>query len=107
MNASKVDQALTRPVAFRRNRLGLDPPIVASAIFLLPNRELTVDQLVTLDALLGVEVDERGHEHPLLVCAARIDRERLADLHRALALVDVAMKREDRLIALDRFLDCG
>src|SRR5206468_1967195 len=95
------DQALTRPVAFRKHRPGLDPPIVASAIFLLPNRELTVDQLVSLDALLGIQVDDRGHQHPFLVGAARIDRERLADLDRAFALVDVPVQRAQWVVASD------
>src|ERR1700730_11995052 len=74
-----------------------------SWVFLLP--ELAIDELVALDALPGVEVDDRGHQHPLLVGAAGVDRKDLAELHRALALVDVAVQREDRLVRVDRSPD--
>src|SRR5205807_7115299 len=103
MKASNVDQALTSPVALRRNSAGLVPvavPIVVSAMcFLLTSS--SVDQLVALDPFLGVELDDRPHEHPFLVGASRVDRERLADLHRTLALVDVAVQGKQRLMPLD------
>src|SRR4029077_13843997 len=104
MNASKVDQALTRPVALRRNRVGRAPalPIVVSAMFSSPSLRLTVDELVALDSLLGVEVDDRRHEDPLLIGAAWIDGKRFAELHRALALVNVSMQREQWLVLIDR-----
>src|SRR5207302_11288433 len=106
-NASNVDQALTRPVALRRNSAGLVPvavPNVVSAMcFLLTSS--SVDQLIALDAFLRVELDDRAHEHPLLVGAAWIDGKRLADLHGALALVDVTVHREERLMFLDGFAD--
>src|SRR5437899_9137011 len=110
MKASNVDQALTSPVALRKNREGLAAvagvPIVVSAIcFLLSSS--SVDQLVALDSFLGVELDDRPHEHPFLVRAARVDRQRLADLDRALALVDVAVERQERLMPLDRRPDRG
>ena len=50
----------------------------------------SVHQHVVLDLqLLGVEVDDRGLERALLVCAPRVDRKGLAQLHPTLALVDV------------------
>src|SRR3979411_3170406 len=102
MNASKVDQALTSPVALRRNSAGLcAAPIVVSAM-LLPPPSSSVDQLIALDAFPGIELDDRSHEHSLLVRAAGIDRQRLAELHRTLALVDVAVQRQQRLVLLDR-----
>src|SRR5438105_9171482 len=67
----------------------------------LSSRELTVDELVALDALLGIEVDDRGHQHALLIGAAGVDRQRLAERHRSLAFVDVAVQRQERLIAVD------
>src|SRR5712664_4184297 len=105
MNASNVDQALTSPVALRKKSAGLAAdagvPIVASAIcFLLTSS--SVDQLVALDAFLGVELDDRSHQHPLLIRAPRVDRERLADLHGAFALVDVTVQRDQWLMFLDR-----
>src|SRR6202011_3052215 len=63
---------------------------------------LSVDQLVALDPLLRVEVDDRRHEDSFLVGASWIDRQRLAELHRALALVDVTVKREQRLVLVDQ-----
>src|SRR6478672_6608504 len=105
MNASNVDQALTSPVALRRNSAGLCAvPIVVSAMFPLLT-SLSVDQLVALDAFFGIELDDRSHEHPLLIRAARIDGQRLAELHRALALVDVPVQRQQRLMLLDRLPD--
>src|SRR2546421_4115363 len=108
MNASNVDQALTSPVALRRNSAGLVPgavPNVVSAIcFLLTSS--SVDQLIALDSFFGVELDERPHQHAFLIGAARVDGQRLADLERALALVDVAVQREERLMSLDCFADC-
>src|ERR1700674_1850237 len=107
MKASKVDQDLTRPVALRRNSDGLASaePRVASLMKWLPPFYLAVEELVALDAFLGVEVDDRGHQHPLLVGASGVDRKCLAELHRALALVDVAVEREHRLVLVDRFPD--
>src|ERR1700745_1097968 len=67
----------------------------------------SVDQLVALDPFLGVELDDRPHEHSFLVRAARVDGQRLPDLDRALALVDVAVQREQRLALLDRLAHGG
>src|ERR1700680_2978679 len=97
MKASNVDQALTRPVALRRNSVGRPPavPIVVSAIvFSSPfsSSALTVDELVALDALLGVEVDDGGHEDALLGGAAGVDGKGLAELDGAFALVDVPVQ---------------
>src|SRR6266576_5000774 len=109
MNASNVDQALTSPVALRKNSPGLVPlavpNIVSAMIPLLIS--LSVDQLVALDAFLGIELDDRSHEHPLLVRAARVDGQRLAELHGALALVDVPVQRQQRLMLFDRPPDGG
>src|SRR2546430_9524184 len=104
MNASNVDQALTSPVALRRNSPGRAAavPIVVSAMLCFLLTSSTVDQLVALDSLLGVELDDRPHEHSFLVRAAWIDGQRLADLDRALALVDMAVEGQERLMPLDR-----
>src|SRR5947209_9139380 len=104
MKASNVDQALTSPGALRKNREGLAavagvPSVVSAICFLLTSS--SVDQLVALDPFLGVELDDRPHEHPFLVGASRVDRERLADLHRTFALVDVAVQGKQRLMPLD------
>src|SRR2546423_1364471 len=109
MNASNVDQALTSPVALRRNSPGRAAavPIVVSAMLCFLLTSSSVHQLVALDSLLGVELDDRPHEHSFLVGAARVDGQRLADLHRALAFVDVPMKREQGLVLLDRGPDGG
>src|SRR5438132_13277341 len=110
MKASNVDQALTSPVALRKNSAGLcalaGVPIVPSAIcFLLSSS--SADQLVALDPFFGVELDDRPHEHPFLVRAAWVDRQRLADLHRAFALMDVAVQGDERLPAFDRLTHGG
>src|SRR5207237_7754034 len=110
MKASNVDQALTSPVALRKNREGLAAvagvPIVVSAIcFLLSSS--SVDQLVALDPFFGVELDDRPHEHPFLVRAAWVDRQRLADLHRAFALMDVAVRGDEPLPAFARLTHRG
>src|SRR4030081_1847719 len=105
MKASKVDQALTRPVALRRNSDGrASAESMVASLMKIPSSffQLAVDELVALDAFLGVEVDDRGHQHPLLVGASGIDRERLAELHRTLALMDVAVQRQHRLVFVDR-----
>src|SRR3979409_1952079 len=100
MNASNVDQALTRPVALRRKSAGRDAeddPIVASAMLFSSHSLLAygsaVDELVTLDALTGIEQHYRRHKHSFLIRAAGVDRERLAELHRSLAVVDVTVQR--------------
>src|SRR5262245_62305076 len=62
----------------------------------------SVDQLVALDPFFGVELDYRPHEHPFLISAARVDGQRLADLDRAFALVDVTVQGEKGLVPLDR-----
>src|SRR2546429_8179592 len=109
MNASNVDQALTSPVALRRNSPGRAAavPIVVSAMLCFLLTASSVDQLVALDSLLGVELDDRPHEHSFLVCAARVDGQRLADLDRALALVDVAVERQERLVLFNRGANSG
>src|SRR3981081_4141165 len=66
---------------------------------------LSVDQLVALDPLLGVEVDDGSHQHALLVRAARVDGKRLAQGHRALALVNVPVEGKERLVAVDGVAD--
>src|ERR671931_2011979 len=101
-NASNLDQPFTRPVAFRRNRVGasltaaIDPPLGASAV-----HELVVLHLV----LPRVDRDDRRLEDALLVRAPRVQRQRLADPRRALALVDVTVEGEHRLEPLDRVAD--
>ena len=80
------------------------PNVVSAICFLLTSS--SVDQLIALDSFFGVELDERPHQHAFLIGAARVDGQRLADLERALALVDVAVQREERLMFLDCFADC-
>src|SRR5207245_2230180 len=110
MKASNVDQALTSPVALRKNREGLAAvagvPIVVSAIcFLLSSS--SVDQLVALDPFFGVELVDGPLALPFLVLPAWVDRQRLADLHRAFALMDVAVQGDERLPAFDRLTHGG
>src|ERR1700738_3163653 len=66
---------------------------------------LTVDELVALDSFLGVEVDDRRHQNPLLVGAPRVDRERLAELDRTLALVNVPVQGQQGLVLVDGLTD--
>src|SRR4029077_166038 len=97
-NASKPDQPFTRPVAFLRNSAGV--AFVSDAMGCLPLSSIpldvtpsAVDQQIALHrALLLIEVDDRRLQDAILVRTARVDRERGADLHGALALVDVAME---------------
>src|SRR5258708_11203031 len=74
---------------------------------LLPPYSLSVDQLVALDSFLGVELNDCPHKHSLLVRASRIDGERLSDLHGPLALVNVAVQRDQGLVAFDRRANRG
>src|SRR5712691_1553825 len=131
MNASNFDQPFTRPVAFRRNKVGASP----TAAIRTPSeyerlcrgdrvpRMLTrlghhlrsaapdrsaVHQLVVLDLLLlGVDVDDRSLKNTFLVCAPWVQYERRADPGCALALVDVPVKPKQRLDPLDRRPDRG
>src|SRR5258708_36642857 len=74
---------------------------------LLPPYSLSVDQLVALDSFLGVELNDCPHKHSLLVRASRIDGERLSDLHGPLALVNVAVQRDQGLVPFHRRANRG
>src|SRR5439155_1298190 len=60
------------------------------------------NQLIALDALLGVQRDHGPHEEALLVRAAGVDGQRAPELGDALSLVDVAVQRQQRTVVLDR-----
>ena len=69
-------------------------------------RALAVDQQIALHrSLLLIEVDDRRLEDAVLVGASGVDGEGLADPDRALALVDVAVERQQRLVRQDRVAD--
>src|SRR5215218_1478495 len=104
-NASNLDHPLTRPVALRRNSVGASP-IAAINTPSGSERRLAVHQQVVPDLLLArVDVHDRRLQDALLVGAARVQRQRRPQPHRALALVDVAVQRQQRLEALDRVAD--
>src|SRR6185437_7464557 len=90
-----------------RNRVGASWP--TAAIFHSPPDSWNgsaVHQLIVLHLpLLGVDVHDRRLEDPLLVGAPWVQRERLADPRRALALVDVAVEGKHRLEVLDGIAD--
>src|SRR6266550_1812621 len=95
-NASNLDHPLTRPVALRRNRVGVSP--IVATVTPLAGTSSPVDQLVALHlALLLVDRDQCRLQHPLLVRAARVQHQARADPRRPLALVDVAVERQHGL----------
>src|SRR5262245_260068 len=63
---------------------------------------LPIHELIALDPFPGIQFDDRSHQYPLLVGAARVDGECAAELDRALALMDVAVQRQQRLVPVDR-----
>src|SRR5829696_7693350 len=114
MNASRVDQPRTSPVALRTKtaRSAASPaPGATVAIWCSSPRRfgaLAAGQHEVLDLLLfAVEIDDDPQQLTLLVRAPRIDAQRAAEPVRAARLVDVAMQRERRLMALDRLPDGG
>src|ERR1700694_526184 len=86
-------------------RASLSPSSCQPWCFLLTSS--SVDQLIALDAFLGIELDDRSHEHSLLVRAAGIDGERFTELHRTLALVDVSVQGQEGLVLLNRLAHRG
>src|SRR6266536_5503725 len=105
MNASRTDQPRTSPVALRTKTAcsAPSPPAATDAISLTSSSGcLTARQHEPLDLLLAVHVYDRPEKLPLLVGAAGVDAQRLPEPVSAAGLVDVAVQRERRLVALDR-----
>src|SRR5919197_5548481 len=102
MNASRVDQPRTRPVALRTKtaRSAASPaPAVTEAILTLSSSSggvLAARQYEVLHLLLALDVDHRPEQLTLLVGAAGIHAERLPEPVRAARLVDVAVQSERR-----------
>src|SRR5689334_4943490 len=98
-NASNPDQPVTSTDAVRRNSAGalaISPVVIEAAFPPLSYPTSAIDQQIALHLrFLGVDVDDRGLQDPVLVRGAGIDREGLAQLHGAASLVDVAVQRQD------------
>src|SRR5579884_3703159 len=121
MNASRTDQPRTSPVALRTNiacsngapvcavpsiaisvipflsRFGLSAAPDGGALSALAAREYEA-----LDLLLAVEIDHRAEQLTLLIGTARVDAQRPSEAPGGAALMDVAVQRQRRLVALDR-----
>src|SRR6266487_848674 len=105
MNASRTDQPRTRPVALRTKTACSTPSPPAATDAISPTSSsgcLTARQHEPLDLLLAVHLYYPTEKLPLLVGAAGVDAQRLPEPVRAAGLVDVAVQRERRLVALDR-----
>src|SRR4051794_37007353 len=109
MNASRVDHPRTRPVALRTNtaRSAAASPGPAATEAILPSPPsllggvLAARQHEVLHLLLALDVDHRAQQLALLVGRAGVDAERLPEPVSAAGLVNVAVQRERRLVALD------
>src|SRR5262245_5823090 len=101
MNASRVDQPRTSPVAFltKTARSAASPAATVAIELLL--LVLAAGQNEVLDLLLAVEIDDDPEQLTLFVRAAGVDAERVAEAVRPPRLVDVTVQGEPRLIALD------
>src|SRR3954468_23726923 len=110
MNASRVDQPRTRPVALRTNtaRSAESAPAATEAIRPSPpllGGVLPARQHEVLHLLLALDVDDRPEQLTLCVGAAGVDAERLPEPVGAARLVDVPVQRERGLVALDHLAD--
>src|SRR5947209_4020593 len=68
----------------------------------LLRRRSAGDELVVAQPLLAVEHHERAVQHALAVFAARIDAHGSPDLRHSTRFVDVAVERDEWLVALDQ-----
>src|ERR1017187_10003171 len=122
MIESLTDQPLTRPVALRRNSVGVSPPtapaaMLASKLGFIRNcywpapysrggLRSAIDQKVFGNfALLRVQFQHSSLQDPVAVNAAGIDGHRPAHPLDATALVNVAVHRQHRLVLQDRVPD--
>src|SRR3989442_3798181 len=93
MNASKADQARTKPVAFRTKY-----PAASPMLRLLSARHEGVRAYTPP----GVDLDHAALQSPRLIRATRVDSQRPAEPGDALGFVDVAVQGEDWLIPHNR-----
>src|SRR5579862_281951 len=121
MNASRTDQPRTSPVALRtktaRSSNGVPVPGAIVAICGYPSsvehrltitaRRLAARQNELLDLFSALDVDHRTEQLALFIGAARVDAKGSAESLGPPRLVDVAVQRERRLVALDRVADRG
>src|SRR5579859_2038488 len=114
MKASNTDHERTNPVALRRNsvdvltglsfacawgseaaRYGVSLPTVIVFVWA---RLLSSRQGVAADSLLWVQVNHHALQHPLLVQAAGVNCQGLAQARGALGFMNVPVQRQQRLI---------
>src|SRR5436309_10807155 len=93
MNASKADQARTKPVAFRTKY-----PAASPMVRLLSARH----EGVRAHTPPGIDLDHAALQSPRLIRATRVDGQRPAEPGDALGFVDVAVQGEDWLIPHNR-----
>src|SRR5437879_11776246 len=89
MNASKADQARTKPVALRTKY-----PAASPMVRLLSARHEGVRAYTPP----GIDLDHAALQSPRLIRATRVDSQRPAEPGDALGFVDVAVQGEDWLM---------